>query len=32
VEALLVRAGDAYQRSTDWHLRVPPLTAAAAAG
>ncbi len=24
-EALLVRAGDAYQRATDWHLRVPPL-------
>ncbi|HEY6760392.1 MAG TPA: amidase [Baekduia sp.] len=24
-EALLVRVGDAYQRATDWHLRVPPL-------
>jgi Asp-tRNA(Asn)/Glu-tRNA(Gln) amidotransferase A subunit family amidase len=27
-EASLVRAGDAYQRETDWHLRVPPLAAA----
>ncbi|HEY4277849.1 MAG TPA: amidase [Conexibacter sp.] len=27
-EALLVRAGDAYQQLTDWHLRVPPLAAA----
>ncbi len=26
-EALLVRAGDAYQQATDWHLRVPPLAA-----
>lgn len=24
-EDLLVQAGDAYQRATDWHLRVPPL-------
>jgi aspartyl-tRNA(Asn)/glutamyl-tRNA(Gln) amidotransferase subunit A len=24
-EALLCRAGDAYQSATDWHLRVPPL-------
>lgn len=24
-ERVLVRAGDAYQRATDWHLRVPPL-------
>jgi aspartyl-tRNA(Asn)/glutamyl-tRNA(Gln) amidotransferase subunit A len=24
-EGRLVRAGDAYQRATDWHLRVPPL-------
>ena len=23
-EALLVRAGHAYQQVTDWHLRVPP--------
>ena len=24
-EALLLRAGDAYQRVTDWHKQVPPL-------
>jgi aspartyl-tRNA(Asn)/glutamyl-tRNA(Gln) amidotransferase subunit A len=24
-EATVLRAGDAYQRSTDWHLRRPPL-------
>ncbi|MEV4420926.1 amidase [Patulibacter sp. NPDC049589] len=24
-EALLIRAGDAFQQATDWHLRVPPL-------
>lgn len=24
-EDLLVQAGDAYQRATDWHLRIPPL-------
>lgn len=24
-EALLVRAGDAYQRATDWHKRRPPM-------
>jgi aspartyl-tRNA(Asn)/glutamyl-tRNA(Gln) amidotransferase subunit A len=29
-EALLVRAGDAYQRATDWHLHEPPLAAPAA--
>jgi aspartyl-tRNA(Asn)/glutamyl-tRNA(Gln) amidotransferase subunit A len=29
-EGLLVRAGDAYQQATDWHLRVPPLAQAAA--
>jgi aspartyl-tRNA(Asn)/glutamyl-tRNA(Gln) amidotransferase subunit A len=29
-EGVLVRVGDAYQRATDWHLRVPPLAAAAA--
>jgi aspartyl-tRNA(Asn)/glutamyl-tRNA(Gln) amidotransferase subunit A len=27
-EVLLLRAGDAYQRITDWHLQVPPLVAA----
>jgi aspartyl-tRNA(Asn)/glutamyl-tRNA(Gln) amidotransferase subunit A len=27
-EALLVRAGDAYQQATDWHVRVPPMAAA----
>jgi aspartyl-tRNA(Asn)/glutamyl-tRNA(Gln) amidotransferase subunit A len=26
-EALLLRAGDAFQRRTDWHLQVPPLAA-----
>ncbi len=26
-EATLLRAGDAYQRLTDWHLRVPPIAA-----
>ncbi len=26
-EALLLRAGDAYQRVTDWHKRLPPLAA-----
>jgi aspartyl-tRNA(Asn)/glutamyl-tRNA(Gln) amidotransferase subunit A len=26
-EALLVRAGDAFQRATEWHLQVPPLAA-----
>lgn len=26
-EALVLRAGDAFQRATDWHLRVPPLAA-----
>jgi aspartyl-tRNA(Asn)/glutamyl-tRNA(Gln) amidotransferase subunit A len=26
-EALLIRAGDAYQRATDWHTRVPPSLA-----
>jgi aspartyl-tRNA(Asn)/glutamyl-tRNA(Gln) amidotransferase subunit A len=30
-EALLVRAGDAYQQATDWHLRVPPLATSVAA-
>jgi Asp-tRNA(Asn)/Glu-tRNA(Gln) amidotransferase A subunit family amidase len=24
-EALVLRVGDAYQKVTDWHLRVPPL-------
>jgi aspartyl-tRNA(Asn)/glutamyl-tRNA(Gln) amidotransferase subunit A len=24
-EALVLRAGHAYQRATDWHLRRPPL-------
>jgi aspartyl-tRNA(Asn)/glutamyl-tRNA(Gln) amidotransferase subunit A len=28
-ERLLIRAGDAYQQATDWHLRVPPLAAVA---
>jgi aspartyl-tRNA(Asn)/glutamyl-tRNA(Gln) amidotransferase subunit A len=28
-EALLVRVGDAFQRATDWHLRVPPLAVGA---
>jgi len=31
-EAALVRAGDAYQRATDWHLRVPPVSAARLSG
>jgi aspartyl-tRNA(Asn)/glutamyl-tRNA(Gln) amidotransferase subunit A len=26
-EALVLRAGDAYQQDTDWHLRVPPIAA-----
>ncbi|HEX8966914.1 MAG TPA: amidase [Chloroflexota bacterium] len=26
-EATVLRAGDAYQQATDWHLRVPPITA-----
>jgi aspartyl-tRNA(Asn)/glutamyl-tRNA(Gln) amidotransferase subunit A len=26
-EDVLVRIGDAFQRATDWHLRVPPLAA-----
>jgi aspartyl-tRNA(Asn)/glutamyl-tRNA(Gln) amidotransferase subunit A len=26
-EALVLRAGDAYQQATDWHLRVPPIAA-----
>jgi aspartyl-tRNA(Asn)/glutamyl-tRNA(Gln) amidotransferase subunit A len=30
-ELLVLRAGDAYQRVTDWHLRVPPLVAEVAA-
>lgn len=25
-DALVLRAGDAYQQVTDWHLRVPPMT------
>jgi aspartyl-tRNA(Asn)/glutamyl-tRNA(Gln) amidotransferase subunit A len=30
-EALVLRAGDAYQQITDWHLRVPrPVLEAAA--
>lgn len=28
-EARLVQVADAYQRATDWHLRLPPVTAAA---
>jgi aspartyl-tRNA(Asn)/glutamyl-tRNA(Gln) amidotransferase subunit A len=28
-EGLLIRLGRAYQRETDWHLRVPPLGEAA---
>ncbi len=27
-EATVLKAGDAYQRLTDWHLRVPPVAAA----
>jgi aspartyl-tRNA(Asn)/glutamyl-tRNA(Gln) amidotransferase subunit A len=30
-ESLVLRAGDAYQDVTDWHLRVPPLVSEAAA-
>jgi aspartyl-tRNA(Asn)/glutamyl-tRNA(Gln) amidotransferase subunit A len=30
-EGLLVRAGDAYQQATDWHLQAPPLAAQPAA-
>ncbi|HZU77179.1 MAG TPA: amidase [Dehalococcoidia bacterium] len=30
-EDVLLRAGDAYQRLTDWHLRVPPIAAEVAA-
>ena len=26
-EALILKAADAYQQATDWHLRVPPLVA-----
>jgi aspartyl-tRNA(Asn)/glutamyl-tRNA(Gln) amidotransferase subunit A len=26
-EATVLRAGDAYQRQTDWHLRAPPIAA-----
>jgi aspartyl-tRNA(Asn)/glutamyl-tRNA(Gln) amidotransferase subunit A len=26
-EALVLRAGDAYQQATDFHLRVPPIVA-----
>jgi aspartyl-tRNA(Asn)/glutamyl-tRNA(Gln) amidotransferase subunit A len=26
-EATVLRAGDAYQVDTDWHLRVPPIAA-----
>lgn len=29
-EDTIVQIGDAYQKSTDWHLQVPPLAAAAA--
>jgi aspartyl-tRNA(Asn)/glutamyl-tRNA(Gln) amidotransferase subunit A len=31
-EDVLVAVGDAYQQSTDWHLRVPPLAAEVAVG
>lgn len=31
-EALLIRAGHAYQQATDWHRRHPPLSANAAGG
>ncbi|QGG97025.1 amidase [Actinomarinicola tropica] len=31
-EDLLCRVGDAYQRATDWHLRVPPSAARPVAG
>jgi aspartyl-tRNA(Asn)/glutamyl-tRNA(Gln) amidotransferase subunit A len=30
-EASLLRAGDAYQRATDWHLQIPPIAAEIAA-
>jgi aspartyl-tRNA(Asn)/glutamyl-tRNA(Gln) amidotransferase subunit A len=30
-ESLVLRAGDAFQRRTDWHLRVPQLAAPAPA-
>jgi aspartyl-tRNA(Asn)/glutamyl-tRNA(Gln) amidotransferase subunit A len=30
-EALVLRAGDAYQAVSDWHLRVPPVVAGTAA-
>ena len=26
-EVTILRAGDAYQSATDWHLRVPPMAA-----
>lgn len=29
-ESMALRVGDAYQRVTDWHLRVPPLVSQAA--
>jgi aspartyl-tRNA(Asn)/glutamyl-tRNA(Gln) amidotransferase subunit A len=29
-ETMALRVGDAYQRVTDWHLRVPPLVSQAA--
>ena len=25
-ESLVLRVGDAYQSTTDWHLRLPPIT------
>jgi aspartyl-tRNA(Asn)/glutamyl-tRNA(Gln) amidotransferase subunit A len=28
-EALVLRAGEAFQRTTDWHLQVPPIAASA---
>ena len=31
-EALLLRAGHAYQQETDWHLRVPPIVEQSAVG
>jgi len=31
-EATVLKVADAYQRLTDWHLRVPPIAATAAAG
>jgi aspartyl-tRNA(Asn)/glutamyl-tRNA(Gln) amidotransferase subunit A len=30
-EATVLKAGDAYQQLTDWHLRVPPIAAPVAA-